>query len=83
MAHPTERFKEDELHKCIVYNISTGSFYTPNKTDYDKVFKAHPRNLPFELSFLALMGTSFVMYVISSIVYIAWKSVIGNIYIVR
>ncbi|CAG7654900.1 unnamed protein product [Allacma fusca] len=75
-----KRFRYEELVKCS-RALMNGSVQTPAQADYNRIFEAHKRDLPFETYFLGLCASSFLMYLICSLIYLGWKRILPNIYI--
>jgi hypothetical protein len=78
--NPDQRFSLPDLQNCIS-TLMNGSILIPNQKDWDQIFQAKKRDLPFEVYFLSLVGVSFILHFISSMIYLAWKRIMPNIYI--
>ncbi|CAG7837716.1 unnamed protein product [Allacma fusca] len=78
--NPKQRFNLTQLQKCAS-TLMNGTIVLPTQTDYNGIFLAKKRDLPFESYFLGLVGFSFLLYFISSMIYLSWKRIMPNIYI--
>ena len=78
---PKEALPFEKFRTCRLY-YSNGSVLTPHEGMYENVFKAKKRDLPYELPFLILICTSFLIYFVATSVYIGWKKILPNVYVV-